>query len=38
VDSRGHVLVLHRGAQPILEFDGAEVYPGLGDRLFSEGR
>jgi sugar lactone lactonase YvrE len=39
VDSRGHVLVLHRGAQPILEFDSAGKFlRGWGDGLFSEGK
>lgn len=39
VDSRGHVLVLHRGAHPILEFDGGGKFiRSWGDGMFSEGK
>ncbi len=39
VDARGHVLVLHRGAFPILEFDAAgKLARPWGDGLFSEGK
>lgn len=39
VDSRGHILVLHRGAHPILEFDSAGKFiRSWGDGLFSEGK
>src|SRR3954447_14689957 len=39
VDSRGHVLVLHRGAHPILEFDSAGKFlRSWGDGMFSEGK
>src|ERR1041384_6866445 len=38
VDSRGHVLVLHRGAHPILEFDSSGKFiRSWGDGMFSEG-
>ncbi len=38
-ESRGHVLVLHRGAHPILEFDAAgQFIRSWGDGLFSEGK
>jgi DNA-binding beta-propeller fold protein YncE len=39
VDSRGHVLVLHRGAHPILDFDTAGKFiRSWGDGMFSEGK
>src|SRR5437879_1063784 len=39
IDSRGHVLVLHRGAHPILEFEsGGRFVRSWGDGLFSEGK
>jgi hypothetical protein len=39
VDSRGHVLVLHRGAHPILEFEsGGKFVRSWGDGMFSEGK
>ena len=39
VDSRGHVLVFHRGAHPILEIDSAGKFiRSWGDGLFSEGK
>ena len=39
VDSRSHVLVLHRGAHPILEFDSAGKFiRSWGDGMFSEGK
>jgi DNA-binding beta-propeller fold protein YncE len=39
VDSRAHVLVLHRGAHPILEFDSAGKFlRSWGDGMFSEGK
>ena len=39
LDSRGHVLVLHRGAHPILEFDSAgKLIRSWGDGMFSEGK
>jgi DNA-binding beta-propeller fold protein YncE len=39
VDSRGHILVLHRGAHPILEFDsGGKFMRSWGDGMFSEGK
>ena len=39
VDSRGHVLVLHRGAHPILEFEsGGRFVRSWGDGMFSEGK
>ena len=39
VDSRGHVLVLHRGAHPILVFDTAGKFiRSWGDGMFSEGK
>src|SRR5262245_55397826 len=39
IDSRGHVLVLHRGAHPILEFDSAGKFVrSWGDGMFSEGK
>src|SRR2546425_10519407 len=38
VDARGHVLVLHRGAHPILEFEsGGKFVRSWGDGMFSEG-
>lgn len=39
VDARGTILVLHRGAQPILEFDAAGKFlRSWGDGMFSEGK
>ena len=39
VDSRGHVLVLHRGAHPVLDFDAAgKCVHSWGDGMFSEGK
>jgi sugar lactone lactonase YvrE len=39
VDSRGHVLVLHRGAHPILVFDPTGKFiRSWGDGMFSEGK
>src|SRR5262249_44804673 len=39
VDSRGHVLVLHRGAHPILEFESSgKLVRTWGDGLSSEGK
>ena len=39
VDTRGHVLVLHRGAHPILEFEsGGKFVRSWGDGMFSEGK
>ena len=39
MDARGHVLVLHRGAFPILQFDSAgKLFRPWGDGLFSEGK
>ncbi len=39
VDSRGHVLVLHRGAHPVLDFDTAGKFVhSWGDGMFSEGK
>jgi len=39
VDAQGHVLVLHRGAYPILEFESnGKLVRSWGDRIFSEGR
>ena len=39
IDSRGHVLVLHRGAHPILEFEsGGKFVRSWGDGMFSEGK
>ena len=39
VDARGHVLVLHRGAHPILEFESSGKFVrSWGDGLFSEGK
>ncbi len=39
VDRRGHVLVLHRGAHPILEFEsGGKFVRSWGDGMFSEGK
>lgn len=39
VDARGHVLVLHRGAHPMLEFDSAGKFVrSWGDGMFSEGK
>ena len=39
VDARGHVLVLHRGAYPILEFESdGKLVRSSGNGLFSEGK
>ncbi|MBM3737046.1 MAG: 6-bladed beta-propeller [Acidobacteria bacterium] len=39
IDSRGHVLVLHRGAHPILEFtESGEFVRSWGDGLISHGK
>ena len=39
IDARGHVLVLHRGAHPILEFESdGKFVRSWGDELFSEGK
>src|SRR5712664_1744608 len=39
VDARGHILVLHRGAHPILEFEGSGKFVrSWGDGMFSEGK
>jgi DNA-binding beta-propeller fold protein YncE len=39
IDASGHVLVLHRGAHPILEFDSdGKFVRSWGDGLFSEGK
>lgn len=39
IDSRGHILVLHRGAHPILEFEsGGKFIRSWGDGMFSEGK
>ena len=39
ISSKGTVLVLHRGAHPVLEFDGAGKFiRSWGDGLFSEGK
>lgn len=39
IDSRGHVLVLHRGAHPILEFEpSGKFVRSWGDGMFSEGK
>lgn len=39
VSTRGTVLVLHRGAHPIMEFEGSGKFiRSWGDRLFSEGK
>ncbi len=39
VDSHGHILVLHRGAHPIMEFDtNGKLLRTWGDGLFSEGK
>src|SRR5260370_40944078 len=39
VDSRGHVLVLHRGAHAILEFEsGGKFVRSWGDGMFSDGK
>lgn len=39
VDAHGHVLVLHRGAHPILEFEsGGKFVRTWGDGMFSEGK
>ena len=39
VDARGHVLVLHRGAHPILEFESdGKFVRSWGDGMFSEGK
>src|SRR5580658_1206212 len=39
VDAQGHVLVLHRGAHPIMEFDSnGKLVRSWGDGMFSEGK
>jgi NHL repeat len=39
IDAGGHVLVLHRGAHPILEFEsGGKFVRSWGDGMFSEGK
>ncbi len=39
IDSQGHVLVLHRGAHPILEFESnGKFVRSWGNGLFSEGK
>ena len=39
VNAQGHVLVLHRGAHPILEFEsGGKFLRSWGDGMFSEGK
>jgi DNA-binding beta-propeller fold protein YncE len=39
VDGRGHILVLHRGAHPILEFESnGKLVRSWGDGMFSEGK
>src|SRR5262245_55991611 len=39
VSSQGHVLVLHRGAHPVMEFEpGGKFVRSWGDGLFSEGK
>ena len=39
IDAHGHVLVLHRGAHPILEFEsGGKFVRSWGDGMFSEGK
>src|SRR4051812_45342011 len=39
IDARGHVLVLHRGAQPILEFESnGKFVRSWGNGMFSEGK
>jgi|SRR5579863_6022522 len=39
IDSQGHVLVLHRGAYPIMEFEASgKLVRTWGDGMFSEGR
>jgi hypothetical protein len=39
IDAHGHVLVLHRGAHPILEFEsGGRFVRSWGDGMFSEGK
>jgi len=39
IDARGHVLVLHRGAHPILEFEsGGKFVRSWGDGMISEGK
>jgi DNA-binding beta-propeller fold protein YncE len=39
ISAKGHVLVLHRGAHPILEFEpGGKFVRSWGDGLFSEGK
>jgi len=39
INSQGHVLVLHRGPQPIMEFDaGGKFLRSWGEGLFSDGR
>jgi len=39
VDAQGHILVLHRGAHPIMEFDSnGKLVRSWGDGMFSEGK
>jgi len=39
IDARGHILVLHRGAHPILEFESnGKFVRSWGDGIFSEGK
>ena len=39
VDAQGHILVLHRGAQPIMEFESnGKFVRSWGDGMFSEGK
>src|SRR5262245_10029757 len=39
ISAKGHVLVLHRGAHPILEFEpSGKLVRSWGDGLFSEGK
>jgi hypothetical protein len=39
IDARGHVLVLHRGAQPILELESnGKFVRSWGNGMFSEGK
>src|SRR2546425_816581 len=38
-DARGHILVLHRGAHPIMEFESSGKFVlSWGDGMFSEGK
>src|SRR6516165_2793491 len=38
-DTRGHILVLHRGAHPIMEFESSGKFVrSWGDGMFSEGK